>query len=160
MDIHHDSGPTNSELLHQRHSTSYTSFWLGWAKASPTLITHLRKSLHLRMHVCECVCNDTSFTCSSCNCVCASQLTCAHTNCKDRQRSLHVNSKCSSPNKVQLRTLLKLTSHAGRLRERTAGIGEPRETMPLFIVSVQSMIWPTNQPEPVARRDPEQELSI
>ena len=37
------------------------------------------------------------------------------------------------------RAFLKLTSHAGRLRERTAGRGKPRETM-LLLVSVQSMI--------------------
>ena len=66
----------------------------------------------------------------------------AHKLGKDSQCSPHVNSKCSSYNKVQLschgaaRVFLKLTIHAGRLRECTAG----RETMLHFIVSVQSMI--------------------
>ena len=65
---------------------------------------------------------------------------------KDSQRSLH----CVCVNSLNIahlikysnganRAFLKLTSHAGRLRERTAGKCMPRETM-LLLMSVQSMI--------------------
>ena len=50
------------------------------------------------------------------------------------------------------RAFLKLTGHADRLREYTTGRGKPMETMLLLIVSV-------HQPEPRARRGPEQEVS-
>ena len=59
---------------------------------------------------------------------------------------------------------MKLTSYASRLRERTAGRGKPRETILLLhvLVSVQSDCYDLtlNQPEPIARLGPEQELSI
>ena len=61
---------------------------------------------------------------------------------KDRQHSLRVlNSTVAHLTKYSYgasRVFLKLTSYAGRLRERTAGRSKPRETMLLFIVSVQS----------------------
>ena len=39
---------------------------IGWAEASPTLITHMRNCrTYVCMYVCECVCSDMSSTCSS-----------------------------------------------------------------------------------------------
>ena len=58
----------------------------------------------------------------------------AHKLGKDRQRSTSQSTAVEQPG--------QLTSHAGRLRERIAGSGKPRETMLLLhgLVSVQSVI--------------------
>ena len=68
---------------------------------------------------------------------------CAYKLGKDRQCSQHVNSNCSSPNTIFFfffitateqpeLMFLKLTSHADRLRQRTASKGKPRETVLLL----------------------------
>ena len=95
------------------------------------------------MYVCMYVCVHVAIHCPRAHHAVAHVQASVHKLGKDRQRSPRVNSKCSSPNKMYgaASAFLKLTSHAGRLRKRTAGRGKPRETMLLFtVLSVQSMI--------------------
>ena len=78
---------------------------LGRAEASPTLITHTRKLLYLCMYVYECVYSEryVVHVLIMQLRICKRVSMRAHKLDKDRQCSPCVNSKCSSPNKVQER---------------------------------------------------------